>query len=157
MIAETRVAAERIMASQLMPGQVSTKREKTRALGGRSLPVLLACLIVVVAVGFFALWKSGNSTVTFPTPYQAVLLANGSVYYGQLHGYGSADPVLTNVFYIVHRADPKTKQVSNVLTKLGSELHQPDRMYLQPRSIIFVETVGTHSKVAELISESNGK
>jgi hypothetical protein len=79
------------------------------------------------------------------------------VYYGKLHGYGTGHAVLTNVFYIVRRVDEKTKAVSNVLVKRGQELHEPDRMYLTPHSIVFVETVGTHSKVAQLISEANGK
>jgi hypothetical protein len=44
--------------------------------------------------------------------------------------------------------------VSNVLVKRGKELHGPDRMYLNPNSIVFVEPVGTDSKVAQLISEA---
>jgi hypothetical protein len=62
--------------------------------------------------------------------------------------------VLTDVFYVVTQTNPETKQVSNVLVKRGKELHGPDRMYLNPNSIVFVEPVGTDSKVAQLISEA---
>ena len=46
----------------------------------------------------------------FSTPYQAVLLPNGSVYFGKLEGYGGPHPVLTEVYYIVSQTNPDTKQ-----------------------------------------------
>ncbi len=121
-------------------------------------PILLGLLIVAVVAGFLLDWRSRQSrSVDFPTPYQAVLLSNGAVYYGQLAGYGTQNPVLTHVFYIVTRTDPNTKAVSNVLVKRGKELHGPDRMYLNPASIVFVETVGTGSKVAQLVSQAEAR
>lgn len=120
----------------------------------RVLSILIACLLVVLVVFAILDWRSRSAAVTFPSDYQAVLLSNGAVYYGKLHGYGTAHPLLTNVFYIVSRTDANTKAVSNVLVKRGKELHQPDRMYLSPGSIVFVETVGSGSKVAQLISEA---
>jgi small nuclear ribonucleoprotein (snRNP)-like protein len=95
------------------------------------------------------------TSITFPTTYQAVLLGNNSVYYGKLTGYGTPNPVLTDVYYILSQTDPQTKQVKNVLVKRGKELHGPDRMYLNPGQIIFVEPVGSDSKVAQLINEAN--
>jgi small nuclear ribonucleoprotein (snRNP)-like protein len=92
--------------------------------------------------------------VSFSTTYQAVLLSNGSVYFGKLSGYGTPNPVLTDVFYIVSQTDPDTKQAKNILVKRGKELHGPDRMYLNPRQIVFVEPVGAGSKVAQLIAEA---
>jgi hypothetical protein len=71
-----------------------------------------------------------------------------------LAGYGGPHPVLTEVYYIVSQTNPETKQVSNILVKRGKELHQPDRMYLSPNQILFVEPVGPGSKVAELIQQS---
>jgi hypothetical protein len=35
-----------------------------------------------------------------------------------------------------------------------SDRYEPDRMYLNPRQIIFVETVGTNSKTAQLIAQA---
>jgi len=90
----------------------------------------------------------------FSTPYQAVLLSNGAVYYGKLSGFGSRTPVLNDVYYIVSKTDPETKQVSNVLVKRGKELHGPDRMYLNSSQIVFIEPVGKDSKVAQLIEQA---
>ena len=91
----------------------------------------------------------------FRTPYQAVLLSNGAVYYGKLSGYGTRNPVLNDVFYIVSKTDPETKQVTNVLVKRGKELHGPDRMYLNASQIVFIEPVGPESKVAQLIKQAS--
>ena len=115
--------------------------------------VMLAGLLTLGLIALGWVWRA-RSAVVFPTPYQAVLLSNGSVYYGKLQGYGTSNPVLTNVFYIVSTANPTTKQTSNTLVKRGKELHGPDRMYLSPTHIVFVETVGTGSKVAQLIAQS---
>lgn len=115
---------------------------------------LLAGILVTVAVAWHLVDHMRESKVDFTTPYQAVLLANGSVYFGQLQGYGGRHPVLTQVYYIVTQTNPETKQTNNVLVKRGKELHEPDRMYLNPNQIIFVEPVGTGSKVAQLIAEA---
>lgn len=117
------------------------------------IPILIGILILVAALGVLVDWQSRHPAVPFPTTYQAVLLSNGAVYYGELQGYGTSNPILTHVFYIVSHADPNSKAVSNILVKRGKELHAPDRMYLNPASIVFVETVGKNSKVAQLIAE----
>jgi hypothetical protein len=65
--------------------------------------------------------------------------------------------VLTQVYYIVAQTNPETKQSANVLVKRGKEMHEPDRMYLNPGQIVFVEPVSPSSKVAQLIAESAPK
>jgi hypothetical protein len=62
--------------------------------------------------------------------------------------------VLTDVYYILTKTDPNTKQMQNVLVRRWKELHGFDRMYL-PNSIVFVEPVGTDSRVAQLINEAS--
>jgi hypothetical protein len=74
------------------------------------------------------------------------------LYFGHLQDYGTSHPVLTDVFYVVSQTNAETKQVSNVLVKRGKELHEPDRMYMNPNQIVFVETVGTNSAVAQHIA-----
>ena len=115
----------------------------------------VAGLLVIVTAGTILVEKiRTREDVRFPTPYQAILLPNGSVYFGKLEGYGGPHPMLTEVYYIVSQTNPETKQVSNVLVKRGKELHHPDRMYLTPSQILFVEPVGPDSKVADLIQQS---
>jgi hypothetical protein len=94
--------------------------------------------------------------VTFKTPYQAVLLTNGTAYFGKLDGYGTSRPVLKEVYYIVSQTNPETKQTNNVLVRRGKELHEPGDMHLNPNQILCVEDVGPNSKVAQLIAQQQG-
>jgi hypothetical protein len=75
------------------------------------------------------------------------------VYFGHLQEYGTLHPLLTDVYYIVSQTNMDAKQVNHALIKRGKELHEPDRMYLNPEQIVFVESVGAGSKVAQLIAE----
>ena len=91
--------------------------------------------------------------------YYAVLLSNGSVYFGKLEGLGSAYPVLRDVYYVQTTTNPETKAVSSILVKRGKvkrgkEWHGPDRMILNEKAVVFVEPVGGDSKVSQLIADS---
>jgi len=76
---------------------------------------------------------------------QAVSLTNGSVYFGRLQNYGSPHPVSSDVFYVVSQTDPETQPVKSSLINRGKEMHEPDRMFLNPNQIVFAETVGRNS------------
>ena len=126
---------------------------ESRGIGLVHVVWILAGLLVAVGAGFHIFHSIRPSSIRFTTPYQAILLTNGSVYFGHLHDYGTSHPVLTDVFYVVSQNNPESKQVSNVLVKRGKELHEPDRMYINPNQIVFVETVGTNSTVAQHIAQ----
>jgi hypothetical protein len=135
-----------------MSPEVSSQGMMQKTLAGLGVAI---ALIVGVMVGFFLFsGKPPDRDVVFPSTFQAVLLTNGAVYFGKLQGYGTPHPVMTDVYYIVTQTDPETKKSSNVLVKRGKELHGPDRMYLNANQILFVEPVGSGSKVAQLISDS---
>jgi hypothetical protein len=127
---------------------------KQRGIGLVHAVWILAGLLVIVVAAWDIVRHIRGSEIEFTTPFQAVLLTNGSVYFGHLHGYGGHQPVLTDVYYIVSQTNPETKQTNNVLVKRGKELHEPDRMYLNPNQLLFVEPVGPSSKVAQLISQA---
>jgi hypothetical protein len=115
---------------------------------------ILAGLAVVAAATYHLVSHVRESKFAFTTPYQAVLLVNGSVYFGHLQNYSSRYPILVDVYYVVSQTNPETKQTSNVLVKRGKELHAPDRMYLNPSEIVFVEPVGVDSRIAQLIKQA---
>src|SRR5580692_8511168 len=125
--------------------------------GSAALQIVWAVAGIVVIAAAFLIVKNTKPgpAVTFTTPYQAVLLTNGTAYFGKLAGYGTPQPVLTEVYYIVTQTNPETKQSKNVLVKRGKELHEPDRMYLNPNQILCVEPVGAGSKVAQLIAQAH--
>lgn len=121
----------------------------------RTSVIVLLALIVVVSATF---WLSTRRTrVAMTTPYQAVLLTNGSAYFGQLEGLGTPFPVLRDVFYVQSTQNPETKQVSNILVKRGKEWHAPDRMILNSNMIVLVEPVNPTSRVAQLISQAKNQ
>ena len=118
---------------------------------------IVAGLLVILAAALNIVVQLRGSSTQFPTRYEAVVLVNGTLYFGHLQGYGGRSPILTEVYYIVSQQDPATKQVKNILVKRGKELHGPDRMYLNPAQILFVEPVGPDSKVAQLIAQATAE
>ena len=130
--------------------------------GGLFRAVWMVTGVVLIVLGIMLIIEhirgaSRNAEVKFTTPFQAVLLMNGNVYFGKLQGYGTSAPILTQVYYVVSQTNPETKQVNNMLVKRGQELHKPDRMYINPRQILFVEPVGTDSQVMQRIKEQGGQ
>ena len=116
----------------------------------------IALLGLVIGGGAVYAWTSTRrSTTTFNTPYQAVLLDTGQIYYGKISGLGTDLPEMRDVFYVQSTTNPETKQVSNVLIRRGKEFHSPDHMVINARHIVIVEPVGEHSKIADLIAEQN--
>jgi len=113
----------------------------------------LACF-ALSGVGCNRAQPNPASAAVDSNKYYAVLLSNGSVYFGKLEGLGSAYPVLHDVYYVQSTTNAETKAVSSVLVKRGKEWHGPDRMILSDRAIVFVEPVGADSKVSQLIAES---
>jgi hypothetical protein len=127
--------------------------KEQRGIGLVQIVWIVAGILVIAAAAWHLAAHFRGSAVEFSTPYQAVLLSNGSVYFGHLQGFGGRQPVLTEVYYITSQTNSETKQTTNVLIKRGKELHEPDRMFLNPNQIVFVESVGANSKVAQLIAE----
>jgi hypothetical protein len=119
----------------------------------RSGRLIVAALIIAMAILGNAWMVTHPRAISFDQTYQAVLLSNNNVYFGKLEGYGTDNPVLSEVYYVQTVVDPETKQQSNILTKRGKEWHSPDRMYINPKQILIVEPVGPNSRVAELIKE----
>ena len=119
--------------------------------------IAIAVVVVLLLAGGAGYWFMGRSNVALSTPYQAVLLSNGSAYFGQLEGLGTPFPVLRDVFYVKSVQDPQTKQVSNTLVKRGKEWHAPDRMILNSKMIVLVEPVNPTSRVAQLIAQAKNQ
>ncbi len=121
-----------------------------------------ALLLAVVGLAALAVcgavWKLATpKIVRFETPYQAVLLDSGQVYYGQIHGLGTPFPVLEEIYYVQDQTDPDTKLVKHILVQRGKEWHAPNLMVINAAHIILVEPVTPGSKVAKLIEDLNKK
>jgi len=126
-------------------------------IGTQNLVGIVSATMLIAVAAIFLFGCNSDQSAKFDTTYQAVLLTNGSVYFGKLDGYQTKFPVLSDVYYVQTGVDPATKKSTSVLIKRGKELHSPDRMYLNPSQIVLVEPVGPDSKVAQLIAESKAK
>src|SRR5215831_2258109 len=127
---------------------------KQAIVGFAGAAVLVLVSAVTVACGASSARASGAPT--FDTPYQAILLDTGLVYYGKVSGLDTDYPVLKDVYYVQQSKDDKG-QVNNVLIRRGNEWHGPAETVLNARHIVLVEPVGTNSKVAQLIAEDQKK
>lgn len=119
--------------------------------------ILVCVAVTATAIILLAAACRTAADIKFDTAYQAVLLDNGSVYFGKLQGAGTQYPVLTDVYYVQSQVNQETKEVKNILIRRGNEWHAPDRMVLNARHIILIEPVGPNSKVAELIAQDKKK
>ena len=118
------------------------------------LPVCAAILVTASGCAKLQQTSTPPSATIDPNKYYAVVLTNGTVYFGKLEGLGSAFPVLHDVYYVQSAQNPETKEVKNVLVKRGKEWHGPDRMIINEKALVMVEPVGVDSTVAKLIADS---
>jgi hypothetical protein len=124
----------------------------------RSVGLVLGLIVVAFLVGgHCTALRTGSPGADLKTPYQAVVLTGGQVYFGRLERLGTAYPLLTDIFYIQSQVNPETKQVANVLIKRGKELHSPTLMLLNAQHILFIEPVAPESTVGKLIEEARKK
>lgn len=93
----------------------------------------------------------GGSDLQFPTPYQAVFLDTGQVFFGRLQDSGSTYLTLRDVFYIKQQVAPDKKEVKGLLLKRGGEAHGPDFMRINARHVVLIEPVAPDSRVPQLI------
>jgi len=120
----------------------------------KTLIYTLFALVLVCATGCARPTAASQPALIDSGRYYAVLLDNNSVYFGKLESLSSDYAVLHDVFYVQSNVDQQTKAVNNVLIRRGKEWHGPDRMIINQRAIVFIEPVGTDSRVAQLIAAS---
>ena len=119
--------------------------------------LILGCVAATATAGILLVAYGTETNVKFDTAWQAVLLDNGSVYFGKLQGAGTDYPVLTDVYYVQSQMNQENKEVKNILIRRGNEWHSPDRMVLNARHIVLMEPVGPNSQVAKLIAQDKAK
>lgn len=88
--------------------------------------------------------------------YQAVSLANGQTYFGQLSSNGGGYVVLRDIYYLQEQASANSSDDSATaqLTKRGEAVYGPeDEMIISKDQIFFVENLKQDSAVVQLIEE----
>lgn len=85
------------------------------------------------------------------TPYQAVMLTSGTVFYGRIDHLGSDHPVLRDVFSVRQELDPQTQKQRYVLVRRTDGANGADHMIFPVTSILFIEPVQPDSPIGQLI------
>ncbi len=126
--------------------------------GGKKLwGTLLVVLAVVLIAGlvYSVFFSSSKETAKLDeNAYQAVFLADGQVYFGNVTDLSDDYIELSNVFYLnVNSAEAASDADNNVsLVKLGCELHGPvDVMFINRSTVTFWENLKDSGKVAQAI------
>lgn len=114
----------------------------------------LSAVVVAVAAASVVFIHRAPDT---GTPYQAVALMNGQMFFGRLEDSSRDYLTLRDVFYIQGRQNPETRAVTSVLIKRGEEAHGPDRMLINRQQVLLIEPVKTDSQIARLIAERAAK
>jgi hypothetical protein len=112
----------------------------------------LAIVVLLVASVYQNYRRFHKPLIT--TPYQAVVLENGSVFYGRIDHLGTDFPVLRDAFTVQNEPDPITQQPRYVLVKRKDGVNGADHMIFAATAIAFVEPVMPESTIGKLIAQS---
>lgn len=130
-------------------------------------------IIIVAAIGAFGymhfnmISQPSTNTAIDKSGYQAVFLANGQVYFGNLSQFNGEYMKLTDVYYLQTESStgPTDSDLDNpqrtsgdqnnaTLIKLGNEIHGPkDTMMISKDQLLFFENLKKDSKVSQLIEK----
>lgn len=161
-----RITPQRPAASpQPVASQTSQAyRQPTGTGSSRKWTYIIGALVAVLAV-VGLVWYLMMPGQVDRNNYQAVFLSNGQVYFGKLHGYGTGQPYMDDVYYFqaggagqTNEADAEKPEQNNdtqTLVKLGDEIHKPeDKLLLNPDAILFIENISAEGSVVKAIEEN---
>ncbi len=123
--------------------------------------IALALILLASFGGYFVgngqLFAVKQQAEKQKTEYQAVLLVNGSLYFGRLSGENTDQPVLTDVYYLQAQTQATNKTTADdlKLIKLGNEIQGPtDEIRFNPNEIVFVQDLKDDGQVVKTIKGS---
>ncbi|MCL4392693.1 hypothetical protein M1145_00925 [Patescibacteria group bacterium] len=119
--------------------------------------IIILVVLLILVFAYFLLYRTNNtSTYKVPigaSPYQAVFLNDGQVYFGNIQTWSPHKLVIKNVYYLSNAKKTSNGSIPNVsLVKLGGQLQGPtDMMIINSGSVLFVENLKVQSKVVKAI------
>lgn len=128
---------------------------------GLIIATLVSLLLIILAVTLVARAVSQTDSLENAingNEYQAVFLANGQVYFGNLTYPGGDFYDLRHVYYLQSQKSPQGgSTVHQSLVKLGNEIHGPeDLMVINRNQILFVENLKPSGQVSRAITAAHG-
>lgn len=93
-----------------------------------------------------------NAEPQWTTPYQAVQLIGGQVFFGKLSGANTAYPVLRDAYVINRQENATTHEVTNALMRINNSWNAPDRVIINARQIVLIQPVEPSSAIGKMIA-----
>lgn len=122
-----------------------------------SIVVVLGLLIVALLAAIVYQNHRRFHKPLITTPYQAVVLGNGNVFYGRIDHLGTDHPVLRDVFTVRREVDTSSGEPRYILVKRRDEANGADHIILPITAISFVEPVRPDSTIGKLIEQAGLK
>ena len=118
---------------------------------------VIAIFIGLVIAGLFGVQvyqgSAKNAEPQYTTPFQAVQLIGGQVYYGKLSGANTTYPVIQNAYVITRQENPQTHEVTASLIRVSKSPNAPNRITINTRHIVLIEPVATDSQIGKAIAQ----
>ena len=115
---------------------------------------VIAVMIMALLAGIYYQNHRRFHKPLLTTQYQAVMLENGSMFYGRIDHLGTDHPVLRHALSVHRELDPQTNQPRYVLVKRKDELNGADHIIFPATAIVFIEPVQPNSVIGKLIEQS---
>jgi hypothetical protein len=109
-------------------------------------------IVVLLAVEVYQNYRRFHKPL-LTTPYQAVVLQDGNVFYGRIDHLGTDYPVLRDAFTVQTDLDPNSRQSRYVVVKRKDGITGADHMIFAATAIAFVEPVSPESTIGQLIAQ----
>jgi hypothetical protein len=155
--------ASRVQARPVQPPVASTKPKSRKKLDLSLVKNKFFVAVVIVAVlvlGLVAILNKNTAGLAIDSSkYQAVFLAGGQHYFGNLKSLDDDFFELTGVYYLYKQDDTEVQEQENSnlqLLKLVDDVHGPeDRMIISKSQVLFYENLRTDSRVSQLINQQS--
>ena len=137
-----------------------------KSAGGRSLGPIIAALLVglIVGGGLAALLLGGDDSAgddfggtLDSSRYQAVILSNDKVYFGQLESVSDTYYELDNAFFLRETRESPEAEPRRALLPVNREIHAPDNtMLIRKDEVVLVENLAEDSPILAEIKRQKG-
>lgn len=140
------------------PDSISISKRAVRRVGlafGAVVAVVVIVLVTLLIARHGTVGDPLGSSIN-PNEYQAVVLTNGQIYFGQLSSPGDDFYYLRHVYYLTEQATRAGQPRQRALAPIVKDVHAPEDMMVINRSqIVYVENLRATGEVSKRIRQAS--
>ena len=143
----------------------SEGNHRAKRSGGTNLGAVLAALVLGLVLGGFGMTLLGDTGdggdpfggVIDTDRYQAVILSNDKVYFGQIEDVSDEFFQLDNAFFLREQRESAESEPQRALLPVNREIHAPDNtMLIRKDEVVLVENLAEDSPILTEIERQLG-